>query len=212
MILASESPRRRQLLRAWGIPHRVVPSRLVEPAPRPTDTPVRYARRLALAKALAVAKRVLRDCPPKLRRSEGGLSLSWVLGADTIVVAGRRILGKPTSVADAERMLRRLAGTTHRVITAVALVQVTQGVRPEGWPPSTVRHAISRVTMRRLTPAEIARYARRHRDKAGSYAIQDSGETVVEKIEGSYTNVVGLPKEVVLPLLRRAGIRPASGR
>ena len=186
LILASASPRRHRLLTEWGVPHRIVPSRIPEPAPRGT-APIPYARRLALAKALAVAKR---------GQTSSGV---WVLGADTIVVVGRRILGKPRGLADAERMLRALSGTTHRVITAVALVAVRpkQGRRTTAW----VRHVVSRVTMRRLTPAEITHYARRHRDKAGGYAIQDSGESVVETIKGSYTNVVGLPMEVLKKLL-----------
>ncbi|MBI4227375.1 MAG: Maf family protein [Candidatus Omnitrophica bacterium] len=122
-------------------------------------------------------------------------------------MVGRQILGKPRSLAEAERMLRRLSGTTHRVITAVALVRVNparpgagaRGARP---PWHRVRHAVSRVTMRRLTPAEIRRDARRHRDKAGGYAIQ-AKDSVVTRVDGSRTNVVGFPKEVVLPLLRR---------
>ncbi len=180
LILASASPRRRQLLRAWKIPFRVIFSRMHEPRPGRTP-PVRYARRLALAKANAVARQV---------KGGGGL------GADTIVVAGRAILGKPRSVAEAERMLRTLSGSRHRVITAVALVDATTGRR-------RVAHATSVVTMRRLSDVERRRYARRHLDKAGAYAVQDENDPVVTKIEGSYTNVVGLPKEVVLPLVRR---------
>ncbi len=211
LILASASPRRHRLLTEWGVPHRVAPSRIPEPAPRRT-APIAYARRLALAKALAVAKGV-RPLSSKrgLTPLEGKGAGSWVLGADTIVVVGRRIFGKPRGVVDAERMLRALSGTTHRVITAVALVHLarTKGARP---PWHRVRHAVSRVTMRRLTPEELHRFARKHRDKAGGYAIQDSGDTVIETIEGSYTNVVGLPKEIVLPLLRRAGVTPVSSR
>lgn len=176
-----------------------MPSHIHEPPPGRTP-PVRYARRLALAKAKAVALGV---------RHRRCLTPLCILGADTIVVAGRQILGKPRSVAEAERMLRRLSGTTHRVITAVAL-----GVwRRRCLTPSclSVAHAISRVTMRRLTEAEIRRAARRHRDKAGAYAVQDADDPVVTQTVGSYTNVVGLPQEVVLPLLRQAGIQITPG-
>jgi len=190
LILASASPRRRQLLRTWKIPFRLIPSRLHEPPPGRTP-PVRYARRLALAKARAVVRQV---------------TSGWVLGADTIVVKGRRILGKPRSVAEAERMLRTLSGSRHRVITAVALVDAATGRR-------RVAHATSVVTMRRLSDDERRRYARRHLDKAGAYAVQDRGDPVVTKIAGSYTNVVGLPKELVLPLVRKLlRVTPRSGR
>lgn len=191
LLLASASPRRHRLLTEWGIAHRVLPSRIPEPPPGRTP-PIRYARRLALAKAQTIARRYPH---------------TWVLGADTIVVVGRHILGKPRDPAQAEGMLRRLSGSRHRVITGVALV----ATRPEPHRRTRVwvRHAVTWVAMRRLTDDEIRRFARRHRDKAGSYAIQ-AQETIVTKIEGSRTNVVGLPKELVLPLLRRVGFIPPS--
>lgn len=218
LILASASPRRRQLLRHWRVPHRVVPSHIHEPPPGRTP-PIRYARRLALAKAQAVVQ-ILSAGKSSAVRASAARALypptpypqtpypptlhqptpCWVLGADTIVVAGRRILGKPKSLADAERMLRRLSGTTHRVITAVALVNAASG-------RTRIAHAVSRVTMRRLSDPELRRYARRHLDKAGAYAVQDTDDPVVTKIVGSYTNVVGLPKETVQQLLKWAGIR-----
>lgn len=182
LILASASPRRRQLLRQWKIPHRVFPSHIPEPPPGRTP-PIQYARGLALAKVRAVVRRVPRGAP--------------VLGADTIVVVGREILGKPKGAADAERMLRRLSGSRHRVITGVALVAGTR---------TWVRHAVTRVTMRPLSAPDIRRFARHHRDKAGSYAIQ-AKDSVVTRIEGSRTNVVGLPQELVLPLLRKTRLR-----
>lgn len=188
LVLASASPRRRRLLREWGFRVRIVPSRLPEPPPR-REAPIRYARRLALAKALAVAQ----EWPQ-----------AWILGADTIVVHGRRIFGKPVSARAAIRMLRTLAGSRHRVVTAVALVHADTSQRH-------VAHTVSRVTMRALSAEELTRFAGRHRDKAGSYAIQDAQDPVVVRIEGSYTNVVGLPRELVVPMLRQVGISPRSG-
>ena len=157
-----------------------MPSHLLEP-PAGSVPPISYTRKLALAKARLVAKRV----------KEG-----LVLGADTVVVHRGRIFTKPTDFADACRILYALQGTTHRVITAVAVVDARTG-------REKVDHALSRVTMRSLEPQEIARYAKRHLDKAGAYAAQEKKDPVVVKIVGSYTNVVGLPLEVVRELLKK---------
>ena len=178
LILASESPRRRQLLKEHGLSFRVIPSRLPEPPPGKLP-PVAYARMLAAAKAKRVAA-----------KTREGL----VLAADTIVVGRGEILGKPKDFRDACRMLKKLQGTTHRVVTAVCLINAATG-------GTLTRHCISRVTMRPLTPAEIHRYASRHPDKSGSYAVQEKKDPVVIKIEGSWTNVVGLPMELVKKLL-----------
>ncbi len=113
-----------------------------------------------------------------------------------MVVRGGRILGKPSDLQEARRFLRSLQGTQHRVITGVALIDAATGRRMVG-------HAVSRVTMRPMSPEEIARYARRHRDKAGAYAVQEKRDPVVTKVEGSYTNVVGLPLELVQRMLSR---------
>lgn len=177
LILASSSPRRAALLKEFKIPFRVIPSRLAEPPPGILD-PVTYTKKLALVKAQIVAKQVGR-----------GL----VLGADTVVVHKGEILGKPAGFSDACRMLARLSGTTHQVITGVALLDAATG-------KSKISYAASRVTMRRLSPEEIGRYARRHLDKAGAYAAQEKKDPVVLKVKGSYTNVVGLPIEVVKKL------------
>ena len=179
LILASASPRRKILLKRMKIPFKVIPSHLAEPPPGWLD-PAQYARKLALAKARIVA-----------RQLPGGI----VLGADTVVVHRGKIYGKPADFADAYRILSALAGSTHRVITAVALVRAPDGKHK-------VAHAVSRVTMRRLTPAEIARTARKHPDKAGGYAVQEKRDPLVSKIKGSYTNVVGLPMELVKKLLK----------
>ena len=178
MVLASASPRRKELLRKLKVPFKVIPSHLAEPPPGLLD-PVAYTRKLALAKARGVAKQVGR-----------GL----VLGADTVVVRGARIIGKPADFADACRILSQLQGTSHRVITGVALVDAATG-------KEKAAHVVSTVTMRRLGLPEIARYARKHLDKAGAYVVQEKKDPVVAKVRGSYTNVVGLPLELVRKLL-----------
>ena len=179
LILASASPRRKFLLKQLKIPFTVLPSRLFEPPPGTLD-PAIYARKLALAKARVVAK-------------QAGTGL--VLGADTIVVIKGEILGKPADPADGIRMLSRLQGTTHKVITGVALVDAATGKEIQA-------HAVSSVTMKPLSLKEIARIAPKHLDKAGGYAAQEKKDPVIKKVKGSYTNVVGLPMELVKKLLK----------
>ncbi len=177
-MLASASPRRRHLLKTLKIPFRVVPSRLYEPPPGNLGAVI-YTRKLARTKAQLVA-----------RKAPG----AWVLAADTVVVRKGEILGKPSGLAEACSMLNRLQGTTHEVVTAVALLAPTGAVR--------LGHARSRVTMRRLTPQEVVRFARKNLDKAGAYAVQEKRDPVVAKVRGSFTNVVGLPVELVKKLLK----------
>ena len=179
LILASASPRRRLILKELKIPFRVVPSRLLEPPPGLLD-PATYARKLALAKARVVAK-------------QAGTGL--VLGADTVVVFKGEILGKPTDLGDAVRMLSKLQGATHKVITGVALVDAATGKERQA-------HAVSTVTMRPLDLKTIARLVPKNLDKAGAYAVQSKRDPVVAKIQGSYTNVVGLPTEILKKLLK----------
>ena len=181
MILASASPRRRQLLKKAKIRFKVMPSRIFEPPPG-KERPVSHAKRLALAKARSVAAKV---------------SCGFILGADTVVVLRGRIYGKPSGPAQARRILKALQGTTHRVVTGVALIDAETG-------RARVGHSISHVTMRRLNPGEIRQYSLRHPDKAGAYAVQEKKDPVVVRIRGSYTNVVGLPMELVRKLLKAA--------
>ena len=122
-----------------------------------------------------------------------------MLGADTVVVYKGEILGKPADPADGIRMLRRLQGTTHKVITAIALVNAASGKERQA-------HAVSTVTMKPLSLKEIARIAPKHLDKAGSYAAQEKKDPVIKKVVGSYTNVVGLPMELVKKFLIRRSI------
>ena len=122
----------------------------------------------------------------------------WVLGADTVVVHKGQILGKPADFSEACRMLSRLQGTTHKVVTGLALVNAaTSKVK--------MAHAVSSVTMRPLELREIARIATKNMDKAGGYAVQEKKDPVIKKVVGSYSNVVGLPVELVKKLLKDIG-------
>jgi septum formation protein len=183
MILASESPRRRELLAAVGVPFRVVPSGIDE-VPRAGESPLRFVRRAALDKGDAVA--VLHPS-------------SFVLAADTIVVADGRILGKPRDRAEARRMLSRLAGREHKVYTAICLLCRERGFLDLGT-------EVTRVRFRPLTAAEIAAYARTGEcdDKAGAYAAQGAGMLLIDRVAGSFSNVVGLPMTRVVTMLARA--------
>jgi len=176
LLLASGSPRRHEILQELGIDHEVLLSGVAE-AEVAGEAVDAHVRRLALDKARAVA----RHHPGR-----------WVLGADTVVVLGGRILGKPASAADARHMLGRMSGRTHEVRGAIALVR---GDRH--W----VGDDASRVTFRHLREDEIAAYVAGGEplDKAGAYGIQEEGRRLVAGWDGPFTNIVGLS----VPLLRR---------
>ncbi|HVE77784.1 MAG TPA: Maf family protein [Gemmatimonadaceae bacterium] len=184
LILASASPRRRELLTLIGVAHEVRPADIDE-TPHPDEAPAVHAERLARGKAAALAARE----PEAL-----------VVGADTIVVIDDRILGKPRDVDEARGMLRRLSGRTHTVYTAVA---AARGDRLE----SGVEHVA--VTFRALSDAEIAAYVATGEpmDKAGAYGIQGYGATIVERIDGDYFAVMGLALGRLVRLLARLGAR-----
>lgn len=188
LILASASPRRAELLRAAGIEVDVRPAD-VDESVEPGETPEQYASRVALAKARAISEQV----PDRL-----------VLGADTVVVVDDRILGKPTDSADARQMLRMLSGRTHIVMTAVILI------RGAGLPGETADARIARsgVEFASLSNDEIDWYAATGEpmDKAGGYAIQGLASRFVTRIEGSYSNVVGLPVSLVYGMCKRSGL------
>jgi septum formation protein len=184
LILASASPRRLELLARIGVtPDRVVPAALDE-EPRPRELPAAHARRLARAKAEAVAS----QHPDAL-----------VLAADTVVACGRRILPKAESEAEARRCLALLAGRRHRVLAAVCLI-APDGRRAE-------RLVATRVMVRRLGRAEREAYlaSSEWRGKAGGYAIQGRAEAFIPWINGSYSNVVGLPLAETASLLAGLG-------
>jgi len=184
LVLASGSPRRRELLRAAGIDFDVVVSGVPEAAPIKGETYGQYAARVAVDKARAVAA----EMPAR-----------WVLGADTIVVLDDVILGKPADQPEAVRMLQRLSGRTHCVVTGIALVRHSPGSGT-----ALIQQAVeTRVKFRDLSAAEIEQYAAggEPMDKAGAYGIQGLGAVFVAEYDGSYTNVVGLPMEALQALL-----------
>lgn len=191
LVLASASPRRRELLALLGLPFETVPSRYIEPDPPEYPISVsRFVRELATAKALEVAARVPAD---------------FVLGADTTVTVSDDDLGvplaKPVDTADAHRMLRLLSGATHSVYTAVALVQ------PEGMKCETavVR---TRVTFRDMSEEQIQAYVASGEpfDKAGAYGAQGRAAPFIAGFDGDFFNVVGLPLCTVATMLERHGV------
>lgn len=186
LILASGSPRRKFLLNSLGIRFRAVPSSIDESL-IDGESPQENVQRLALAKATEVSARFREK---------------WVLGADTIVVIDDEILGKPSDEQEARAMLARLAGRTHVVFTGYALVNSFFPDRRR------VRYEESSVQIRELSPRQIAGYVRTGEpmDKAGAYAIQGIGSGIVERISGSYTNVVGLPLCEVARDLQQLGV------
>jgi septum formation protein len=179
LVLASASPRRQELLRNAGIAFEVQPADIPED-PLPGEAAKECAERLAREKALAVASRRPHD---------------FVLGADTVVVVDGQFLGKPCDVADAARMLRLLSGREHQVITGVCLVV-------DGQP--SVASATTLVTLSKITEQDIAAYVASGEpmDKAGAYAIQGIASRWIPRIEGDYSNVVGLPVALVFRMLR----------
>jgi septum formation protein len=179
LVLASASPRRQELLRSAGISFEVQPADIPENA-LPGEAAKDCAERLARDKALAVARQRPHD---------------FVLGADTVVVVDGQVLGKPTDAADAARMLRMLSGREHQVITGVCLVV--------GGQPS-VASETTLVTVSEITEKDIADYVASGEpmDKAGAYAIQGLASRWIPRIEGDYSNVVGLPVALVLRMLR----------
>jgi septum formation protein len=190
LVLGSGSPRRRELLTRAGIVFEVLPADIDEIAEIGEESAA-FALRLAREKALAVATRV-GEAPRRL-----------VLGADTIVVIDADVLGKPTDPEDAVRLLSRLVGREHRVLTAVAVIASDRLTHAE------TCVVTSRVSMRHASDAEIRRYVATGEplDKAGAYAAQGEGRRLIERIDGSESNVIGLPLDETLALLRSSGMR-----
>jgi len=191
LVLASRSPRRRALLRLIDSRFVVRPARTPE-IPLPGEAPERCAVRLAREKALAAFEAL---SPAERRRA-------IVIGADTIVAAGGRMLGKPADAADAKRMLRLLSGRRHRVVTGMAVLRGADGKVFPG-------RSVTQVVFRPLTDREIADYVRTREpmDAAGAYRIQGRAALFIPRIEGSYSNVVGFPVDLAARLIARAGAR-----
>ncbi len=182
VVLASSSPRRRQLLEMMRIPHRVMAPE-VDESLHPGETPERYVVRLAHAKARVIAARAPNEI---------------VIAADTTVVLDGELFAKPEDPADAVRMLGRLQGRTHQVLTAVAVAR-----------DERIEHAldVSLVTFRPADRDTLAAYVSTGEplDKAGAYAIQGLGAMFIERVEGDLFGVMGLPLRLVLDLLARFG-------
>ncbi|MBN2563204.1 MAG: septum formation protein Maf [Phycisphaerae bacterium] len=178
LVLASQSPRRRELLRDAGYQFEIAQPTLGEPGwVHPHVEPAIHAESLAYFKARSVAADHLDKT---------------ILGADTIAVVEHEIIGKPTDREDARRILHRLSGTTHSVITGVALFHPASGRR-------LMHHNISMVSVRHLDDAIIETYldTGKWQGKAGAYGVQDQDDPFVQQVTGSFTNVVGLPMELL---------------
>ena len=190
LILASSSPRRQELIRLLGlaVPIEIQSSDADETVPSDW-TPDRIVEQLALRKAHAVRSLQLDVSPAAV-----------ILGADTIVVQDGQVLGKPQDAADAIGMLERLQGRSHDVYSGIALVD-TSG-------RELAKHAVTRVYMRSLDPARIERYVASGEplDKAGAYGIQGAAAAFVERIDGCYFNVVGLPVSLAADMLQQFGM------
>ncbi|EST56579.1 septum formation protein Maf [Brevibacillus panacihumi W25] len=186
LILASSSPRRKELLQTLGLSFSIQSSD-VDETTDPGMQPQEIVEELALRKARKIAS---------------GLTEGVVLGSDTIVVLDGEILGKPVDDEDAYRMLHALQGCEHTVYSGIALIDAESG-------QSEVTHSRTQVRIRPLAPDEIRAYiaTREPMDKAGSYAIQGIGATLVEGIEGDYFTVVGLPLRLTASMLSRFGIQ-----
>lgn len=184
IVLASKSPRRKQLLEEAGIRFICRPAEIDEESCQ--QSPELRVRDLAMKKAMAVAE-INPDMP--------------VLGSDTLVHCKGEILGKPHDIEDALRMLRKQNGSWQEVCTGVALVWKEKEI-------SLADTAVSRCLARQLPDEMLAEMAAKHLDKAGAYAVQDKDDHFIEKIEGSFDTIVGLPVFLVRELMKKAGINP----
>ncbi|MCW8943267.1 MAG: Maf-like protein [Sedimenticola sp.] len=191
IYLASNSPRRRELLTQIGVHHTVIGVD-VDETPLPGEAPAEYVIRMALTKARAGVK-----------RCESVAHLP-VLGADTAVVAGQQILGKPKDQDEAIAMMERLSDTTHKVLTGVAVIDQHE----------ETRLSVSHVRFRPVSRLEAIAYwqSGEPADKAGGYGIQGVGALFIAKLEGSFSGVMGLPLFETAELLQRVGIQPLECR
>jgi len=184
LILASSSPRRRELMAKAGYQFEVIEPDVDETAyPVEKYSPVEYAKTLALAKARSVAER-FKD--------------RIVIGADTIVDYKGAVIGKPADAKEAEQIIRKLFSSPHKVITGIAIIRLTDNIE-------IAETDTTIVFPKKMTAGQIAEHIKGQswQGKAGAYAIQERGEKFVEKIEGSLTNVMGLPMELLKKLLER---------
>ncbi len=185
LVLASASPRRTELLKMLGCKFQVIPSKNEEKI-NPRLSPIQNAKELSLGKALKVASEI---------------SQGIVIAADTIVLFGKRILGKPKNKKEAREMLKKLSGKEHQVITGLAVVDVKT--------KKTLQDAVvTKVKFRKLSNDLINKYVASGEclDKAGAYGIQGKAALLIESIQGDYFNVVGLPLNILNQLLEKFGV------
>ena len=182
ILLASQSPRRKAILEFIGIPFRVIQTKNVIEERKPNETPSRMVRRLALEKAGAISAKDPED---------------WILGADTVVVCGKKIFGKPKNRREATRMLMALQGRSHEVWTGVALLN------PHAKP--IIYAEKTKVTFNLIEPMRMMSYLKSKEpyDKAGGYDIQGSARKWIKKWDGDYFNVLGLPVNWLIPTLNK---------
>lgn len=195
LILASASPRRAQILRDAGIPFQIAHAMVTERRKR-GESARAMTRRLALAKAEAIVKK-LADKPRQ----------AIIIAADTTVEVNGGLLGKPRSLAEARKMLRRLSGKSHRVVTSVVAIRLPDHTKAIATESTRVRFAP-------LSAGDIAEYVATGEplDKAGAYAVQGIGGRFIKRIDGCYFNVVGLPLAQLYRILMRLGWRPTPQR
>ncbi|MFA5321157.1 MAG: Maf family protein [Smithella sp.] len=181
-ILASASPRRRELLKSVGLNFKIIPAHVNEDY-LAGESPAKHVRRLSFNKAMVIAEKNQN---------------AWVLGADTIVVIDGIILGKPGNKAQAKKMLERLSGREHKVFTGFTIARMSSGI-------ATTKVVQSTVLFKAISPDETNWYINCDEpyDKAGGYAIQGGGAYFIRSIRGSYTNVIGLPLCEVLEILKK---------
>lgn len=186
IILASQSPRRKELLQMLGLKFNVVPSNIDEKL-NPRLQPASQAEQLSLQKAQKIAEKH----PDAL-----------IIAADTFVTLNKEILGKPSSIPDAKKMLEKLSGKTHMVITGFTIIDTATN-------KIITKSSTTKVSFRKISTKEIDAYVKREHvlDKSGSYAIQGPASVFVEKIEGEFFNIVGLPLYMIVLELKRFGIQ-----
>jgi septum formation protein len=197
LILASSSPRRQELIRMLGFPVRVIASHADESTPSGMQ-PSQIVETLSLRKAQTVAEQC--DDP----HTHGSI----VVGSDTIVVLKDRVYGKPQGQEDAVRMLRELQGTTHQVYTGVACILLEPGSKEQ--PKAVTGHTVNHVTFRTMSEHEIEGYVRTGEplDKAGAYGIQGIGSVFIDRINGDFYSIMGLPLNLLYPMLQSFGASP----
>ena len=192
LILASSSPRRKALLKQLGLGYIVIPS-LLEEKFNPRLKPRGQAEALALQKAKNVWQRFLED---RTRKA------AVIVAADTIVVINDEVLGKPKDKREAKKMLNKLSGKCHRVITGFSIIDTDSG-------KITTKSVVTLVYFKKLSKSEISLYVEKEKimDKAGAYAAQGIGATFIERIEGDYSSIIGLPLYPLSMELKKHGIR-----